>query len=447
MVFLDAFHYPDEVYNPDEVVPINSPLQKIVKTRFDSASKLPVLFQGEEDVDDFRLDTPWAPGLRVTGRTIVHSPRTSGSVLPSPVDAVLLHELCNGSIPSIGWKAQREMLPPVDFDTVLKRPDHEEPQRLLSSSAPFIRPPMQLNKQMNDTPNASAIDFKEQPSSPKKLASPANLSRVVLQEVESQDPKTPAALSATIETHPEFLQTEIHGELASTMARRRLGIPLSLPGRYGEMTVMSCADTGADENTMTLKEADRLGLKVTSDAEDLKEFCLANGKIIRSLGKAILPCKFSQGYASPDALVTVFYVFQTLVEPIIMGLKFLELTETLNKHRDRLVELEVPPNQPLRVLAMGALRRNLVCRLAKNTVFANADSGSDLDFMSGKYARTHSLALIPNAELIELADGTRVTTSGVVKLPLSVGELDTHDKSQIHEAPSNFQAYSTYSMI
>lgn len=213
---------------------------------------------------------------------------------------------------------------------------------------------------------------------------------------------------------------------SSMMARRRLGVPLSLPGRDGEMTVMACADTGADENTMTLEEADRIGLKVTSEADDLKEFCLANGKTISCVGKAISACNFSQGSASPNSLVAVFYVFQTLVEPIIMGLEFLELTETLSKHRDRLVELEVPPSQPLRVL----LIKHLPCRLAKNAVLANADSGSDLDFVSGKYAKTHDLTLIPNEERIMLADGTCLKTSGIARLPLSVGESDTHDNSE-----------------
>ncbi|KAH8199005.1 hypothetical protein TruAng_006834 [Truncatella angustata] len=212
-------------------------------------------------------------------------------------------------------------------------------------------------------------------------------------------------------------------------ARRRWGLPLSLSGRSRNVTVMSCADSGADDNFMALDVVHSLGLPLSSEQEYLKEFCIANGKVIKSLGKVVLPCNFSQGTASPDALATFFYVFRTLAEPIIMGLKFLELTETFSKHRDRLVELSVFENQPLRVLSIGVPRRNLVCLLAEDIVFAIADSGSDLDFVSEKYASSRNLTIIPNQERIMFADGTIETTSGVTRLPLLVQGLDTDDAS------------------
>jgi hypothetical protein len=260
----------------------------------------------------------------------------------------------------------------------------------------------------------------------------ANASNTLLQNIDSRQLETlnylPAAPGSQLEV--------------ATVARRRLGVPLSFPGQCGKTTVMCCADTGADENVMTLEEAQRLGLVVTSEEADLKAFCLADGKSIRSLGKAVSGCDFSQGSAAPDALVTTFYVFQTLIEPIIMGLGFLELTETLTKHRDRLIQFEVPSSLPLRVLSIGMPKGNLVCRLASNTVLANADSGSDLDFISGNYARTHNIDLVPNNEKIMLADGSIVTTSGIARLSLLVGEPDTYNKSE--NSPSSIEISSEF---
>lgn len=212
-------------------------------------------------------------------------------------------------------------------------------------------------------------------------------------------------------------------------ARKRWGIPLSLQSRSGDATVMSCVDSGADDNTMTLEEARRLGLQMSAEAEDVKEFCLANGTVIKSLGKVVSTCNFAQGYASPNSLVTFFYIFQTLVEPIILGLGFLELTETLSKHRDRLVELNQPLDLSLRVLSIGMPRRNLFCHLAEDPVFANADSGSDLDFISGKYAISRNIMIFPGKEEIMLADGSIMTTSGVARLPLSIRDIDAIDAS------------------
>jgi hypothetical protein len=57
----------------------------------------------------------------------------------------------------------------------------------------------------------------------------------------------------------------------------------------------------------------------------------------------------------------IFFVFQKLAVLIIMGMEFLEKTETLSKHRDCLVEEIVPILQDFRVQAVGQPKKKKAC--------------------------------------------------------------------------------------
>lgn len=71
---------------------------------------------------------------------------------------------------------------------------------------------------------------------------------------------------------------------------------------------------------------------------------LANGGTVESVGKISAKCAFTTGASGTELVYECifFFIFQKLAVPIIMGMEFLEKTETLGKHRDRLVEENVP---------------------------------------------------------------------------------------------------------
>ncbi|KAI0177122.1 hypothetical protein BJ166DRAFT_506181 [Pestalotiopsis sp. NC0098] len=563
----------DTFYDPDEVVPINSPPLQAIHPRLSPISA-PSAIVSDPDIDDYGLDTPWEPSLRVSGRAAIYAPENASAELASPADAVLLDQMCNGRLPYIGWQAQRGLSVPVSSyggNSDQENVEHGESPKIVSTYvtlnsleslaggalAALPSRPCSPSEPLNprevtqkpkpgpglsmpvtpSTPNGLDMHSPRIPSSAGRrhpggiksptttlgthselapyIASPTSEMNGYKSQPLPYPPRSPPGMpiipgiyspispqhpythsmpspggplydpytpyqnangyvprssqdyTAAPGNHPGTPGLLDHGSMSpplrqdprdrmdidymansrngspnslfeyalpsptpSVAARKRWGIPLSLPGKNGNATVMSCPDSGADDNTMTLEEAQRLGLPMTSKEEDVKEFCLADGKIIRSLGKVISSINFSQGSASADALTTFFYVFQTLVEPIIIGLKFLELSETFSKHRDRLVELDVPQSLPLRVLSIGGPRRNLICRLDEDKVFANADSGSDLDFISEKYATSRNLSITPNKERIMLADGSITTTSGVAILPLSVEDVDSDAASE-----------------
>lgn len=104
------------------------------------------------------------------------------------------------------------------------------------------------------------------------------------------------------------------------------------------------------------------------------------------------------------------------------GMEFLEKTETLSKHRDRLVEEIVPILQNFRVQAVGQQKKSLVCRLDSHMGFANPDTGSDLDLVSYQYAKTR-FSIEPASEAVMFADGSIDHTCGVLRTSFTVGHV------------------------
>ncbi|KAK7937263.1 uncharacterized protein PG986_014131 [Apiospora aurea] len=114
----------------------------------------------------------------------------------------------------------------------------------------------------------------------------------------------------------------------------------------------------------------------------------------------------------------------TLAVPLILGMPFLEDTETLSKYRDRFVEQTVPFGLALQVNLTGSPARSLLCALGGEWATANTDSGSDADFLSAKYAQSREFQVEPNQETIMFADGSTDVTDGFVRLPLAIEYME-----------------------
>ncbi|KAI8724119.1 ATP-dependent RNA helicase MAK5 [Fusarium sp. LHS14.1] len=209
--------------------------------------------------------------------------------------------------------------------------------------------------------------------------------------------------------------------------RKRFALPLLVAHPSGTVTeVMACPDSGSDENIISLELVTSLGLKTeTNSSDEPREFAVANGKIVTAVGQVSTSCRFATGTPSDITnLECIFHVFSTLAVPLIMGVDFLQQTETLSKHRDRLVEQVVPAMQSLRVNSVGRPKRSLVCRLDTYVGCATVDTGSDLDLVSPAFAEARAYTIEPAYEQLEFADCSVGYTSGVIKTSLAVGNVN-----------------------
>ena len=109
---------------------------------------------------------------------------------------------------------------------------------------------------------------------------------------------------------------------------------LDLPIIIGSETLISQPDSGAEENIIALTTVLRLGLAVDAAPEHQKTFRIANGTLVKAIGRINVSCAFARDRGVK--LCCIFYVFQHLIYPILMGMPFLNETRTLEKYRYRL---------------------------------------------------------------------------------------------------------------
>ncbi|CAG9982239.1 unnamed protein product, partial [Clonostachys byssicola] len=125
-------------------------------------------------------------------------------------------------------------------------------------------------------------------------------------------------------------------------------------------------DTGSDVNIISLKTARLLGFKPDIRKPEEVGFRLANNELIKAIGQVDIACSFGVGTPWHDLrLNCIFHIFNTLSVPLIMGMQFLEMTETYSKHQNRLVEETVPHMHSLQVNSVGRPRKSLICRLVR----------------------------------------------------------------------------------
>lgn len=206
---------------------------------------------------------------------------------------------------------------------------------------------------------------------------------------------------------------------------KRFDLPLLFRVEKEAVEVMACPDSGSDDNIISENFTKVLGLRIEQLVDKTKHFSLANGKTIDAVGQVSAQFSFALG-SSPNGSLQecVFYVFSSLAVSVIMGMEFLQQTETLTKHTDRMIEQLVPSMQALRVNSIGKPKQNLICRLGTYTGLASPDTGSDLDLVSPDFARSRAFNILPAQETLQFADCTIGYTSGVIHAAFSVGQLD-----------------------
>lgn len=212
--------------------------------------------------------------------------------------------------------------------------------------------------------------------------------------------------------------------VAQRQVRKRLGLPLIVFTATQEKSIIACPDIGSDDNIMSREIAEKLALPIKEvQGPSPPTFVLANGRAVSAVGQVRLKCAFKQGSPATALIECVFYVFQTLAVPMIMGIQFLHATETLTTHRDRLVEELVPSMQALRVCSVGRPKRDVVCRIGNYVGCATADTGSELDLVSPGFAASRAFDVEDMCVELEFADGSTGYTIGMIKTAFSIGRV------------------------
>ncbi|PQE17556.1 hypothetical protein CJF30_00009579 [Rutstroemia sp. NJR-2017a BBW] len=182
----------------------------------------------------------------------------------------------------------------------------------------------------------------------------------------------------------EWEDIEVHAETR----RRKMMLPMSLRGE----TVLAILDSGSEDNIISNDLVMTLGLKIEKKPKYKKEFVLANNSLVRALGRVVVTCGFAEEKGSQ--FKCWFYVFKTLISPLIMGMEFLDATKTLTENRHRLRPCVPSINRPLQCASIGAKKRRLACKgqvllehvrhhdWRRDAFMANPDFGSEEDLVN-----------------------------------------------------------------
>lgn len=192
-------------------------------------------------------------------------------------------------------------------------------------------------------------------------------------------------------------------------------LPIVIQGHSGPSKILAFPDTGCDHNIISLEVMKQLGLDMEPvDHDSAPRFSVANGKIVEAIGQLTIKFGFAGVLSAEESSFGLFFVFNQLAVPTIIGRPLLEQTQTFTKHRHRLIEEIVPSLQCLSLTSLAQPRRDLCCRLNGHISYATADTGSDLDLVSPEFAEARGFTIDPAFEKVQFADGSYGVTCGVI---------------------------------
>lgn len=191
-----------------------------------------------------------------------------------------------------------------------------------------------------------------------------------------------------------------------------------------DATKIAQYDTGAEGNFMSKTLAKKYKLLVQRSRNQQGSFAIANGKRIKSSGQAEAWCTFALDPGRK--MKCVFQIWDKLAGgDLIMGRAFLSETRTLSSFRHRLRERISSLSLPT-INFIGSTTTDSCCRFACNIdgrpTHINADTGSDLDVISLRYARAQRYEInTEERKLVRLGDASVVGTYGQVEAEVDVG--------------------------
>jgi len=209
-----------------------------------------------------------------------------------------------------------------------------------------------------------------------------------------------------------------------------------LPGEIQNICVKALPDTGSSQNVIDKSLVQQLSPPIPIIAvDDLadKPLVAPDGKPIPSAGKVRLPWMFKK---EDEVYERWFYVVENCSKGVIIGNAFLRETETMNKHRDRLMITRpsdpnsLPGNLASEAQQQDCLRQLVLGRINDMDTFASIDTGCEANLMSADYADALALEVQPlpsEKKEVEFANGRRSTVLGQVDVNWSF--FDTPDEA------------------
>lgn len=200
--------------------------------------------------------------------------------------------------------------------------------------------------------------------------------------------------------------------------KERSILPINLNGK----THHALADTMASKNVISEEHAVFISAVIDRSPGKQHTFVNAVGKSFRSLGETTMEVSFPDDPSKKSW--QTFAVVKNCAATLVIGDPFLRMTETLTKFRYRLKKVTRTIKQCWRLCYMDVSHRQLSCSIDGDSVFANADTGSEIDLVSLEYANRRSWRLEklgPDDGYVELADGSIAKLAGYVDAWLDVG--------------------------
>ena len=207
-------------------------------------------------------------------------------------------------------------------------------------------------------------------------------------------------------------------DMAPSRSIRKVDLPIIIQGS----TFISRPDSGSEENIIAADLVSKLDVKMDFAPEHCKEFRIANGRSVWALGRIMVNCTFAKDRSVE--LRCIFYVFQTLTSALIMGMPFLDETETLVKHQHRLQPRSIPSFRPIQISSLNSPRKRLYCLVDSQPKLANADTGSEIDVMSLDYALKRGFPMTAvglSSSTVQFADGSTSELVGKVRVLIVLG--------------------------
>ncbi|KAH7069859.1 hypothetical protein BKA63DRAFT_89856 [Paraphoma chrysanthemicola] len=190
---------------------------------------------------------------------------------------------------------------------------------------------------------------------------------------------------------------------------------------------MARYDTGTHDNHISLSLVTAMGFGF--DSKHKGSFVLPNGIIVYSIGRLTATIGFRDAHVAR----CYFNVFTDLAVPVLFGLRSLEATETLTKHQKRLILLPEQARGTYRVCSIGASTNRVLCEVDGHSVFAHADTGSDITLISHKMVSTYNILTSPGCKKIMFADGSVGVTEGYIDAQLTLlGKAGSAKSTRFH---------------
>jgi hypothetical protein len=191
---------------------------------------------------------------------------------------------------------------------------------------------------------------------------------------------------------------------------------------HGILVETCRADSGSVVNCIRRNFARSIGVVVTKEVTyfslPVEQSCL------KATGVASIICQFP----SPPTMAqpVKFFVFDRLQCDVLLGRPFLRTTQTLDLYQHRLRHIEGASDVPLAVRSIGQVEEGVQCWLDGEPVWALPDTGADVNLISSTFAGVLGYGDgkekpidCENRFHLEFADGSTVTTEGIIQLSVS----------------------------